>query len=43
MTRGPGDIRRLSKEAGPEWTESRQTERTRGSITGECTTSKFAS
>ena len=34
MTRGPGDIRRLSKEVGPEW-DSRQ-ERTRGSITGKC-------
>ena len=34
MTRGPGDIRRLSKEVGQEW-DSRQ-ERARGSITGKC-------
>ena len=34
VTRGPGDIRRLSKEVGPEW-DTRQ-ERTRGSITGKC-------
>ena len=41
VTRGPGDIRRLSKEAGPEW-DARQ-ERTRGSISGKCTSFQFPS
>ena len=45
MTRGPGDIRRLSKETGSEWDARPEQERTRGNIMGKlsCISSRAAS